>query len=282
MKLLLLLIIYAIPLFCCAQTDNPATGAKAVGMGNASATNADAWALYNNVGALGEVEEMNALFAFDLRYGVVEFSTLSFGFVMPMSFGGVAGVSFSRFGDEIYNEQKIGLAYSHRISFMQVGAKVNYTQVAIDDQVGFVQGSRSALTFEVGGLATITPKLDFALHAYNLTQSTLRSETSEGDRLPVILKAGASYKPIEKLWLNAEVEKDIDYPALVKIGVNFEVIEKVSFRAGVNTNPFTNFFGIGFAPKRFSFDYALNTNTELGLSHHASLRYRFKPKKRNG
>jgi hypothetical protein len=272
-KLLFALLLAAsFPLF--AQNDNTPMGARAVGMGNTAVTNRDAWALFNNLAGLSEMEDLEVHFGYQLRYGITEFNTYALTAVSPLSFGGVAGVSVYRFGDEFYSEQRIGLGYSHKISFTSVGVKLNYVQVAVDDQIGITQGARRAFTFEIGGLATLTDKLSFGMHAYNFNQGRLRSEYIE-DRLPVILKAGLAYRPIKTLIINVETEKDIDYPASLKAGLEYEIVKKVFLRTGISTRPFDNHFGIGFFPKKFSFEYALSTNTRLGFSHHLTLGYRF-------
>ena len=273
-KKLLLLFLCCItsPLF--SQNDNSPLGARAVGMGNAAVTNRDAWALFNNVAGLSEIEHLEVQFGYQLRYGITEFNTYALTAVSPLSFGGVAGVSVYRFGDAFYNEQRIGLGYSHKINFTSVGLKVNYVQVAVDDQIGITQGARRAFTFEIGGLAELSKNLSFGLHAYNFNQGRLRSDYIE-DRLPVILKAGLAYRPVKTLVLNVETEKDIDYPAIVKVGLEYEIVKKVFVRTGISTRPFDNHFGIGFFPKKFSFEYALSTNTQLGFSHHITLGYRF-------
>ncbi len=252
-----------------AQIDSYAFGGRALGMGQAVAAQRDAWSIFNNVAGLSYVDQGQAFFAYDNRFNVSAFQTFGLGAVAPLKWG-VAGASLSRFGDELYNELKIGLGYSYRIEPVSLGLKVNYLQVSIQDL-----NSAGTVILEFGGIARITQNLFLAGHVYNLNQAKLTTERGEDQDIPTVLKAGLSYQPVEALTIGIETEKDVDLPASFKAGVEYQVVKNVFLRTGVQTEPFINHFGLGFSPKRFSFDYALSTMSELGLSHHFSLGYRF-------
>lgn len=252
-----------------AQRDNAATGARAVAMSNASVTMRDHWALYNNIGGLAGVDQMIANFAYNLPYQVFPFQSFSVGFILPTSLG-VAGLNLNRFGDELYSEQKIGLGFSHKIGQVSLGIKANYLQIYTQ-----TIGSKNNLIFEFGGIADITQKLSFGAHVYNLNQGKLKAEYGN-ERLPVTMKAGLSYHPIEKIFINVETEKNINFAPTIKTGLEYQVVKYVALRTGISAKPFQNSFGIGFSPKAFSFDYAFSTHSQLGFSHHISLAYKLK------
>jgi hypothetical protein len=256
-----------------------ASGAVSNGMAGVSTALADEWAVFNNIGALAAKEDMamNAMFAFENRFALKALNSYHLGFVSPFSFGGVGGLTVSRFGDKYYNQTQVGLGYSHQISLVSVGAKVNYYQVAVNDQIGFTQGTRSTFLIELGGMANLSKKWAVGIYGYNFTQSRLRASEGE-DRIPVILKAGVSYKPYEKLFLSVETEKDVDYKPTVRAGLNYRVHPNFMVRTGISTQPFNASFGIGFQPKNFSFDYALSNNSVLGWVNQLSLRYVFAKK----
>ncbi|MES2733234.1 MAG: hypothetical protein V4714_15915 [Bacteroidota bacterium] len=247
-------------------------GAKSLGMGNAVVSLRDQWSLFNNVGGMADVEQLSVLTSFSSQYSVAGLQVLAIGAVVP-SRHGTFGLGIQRFGDELYNEHLVGLAYSHRINNVSLGVKINYVQIAIDGL-----GSRGAIAVELGGIAQLLPELSFGLHAYNLNQAKLAEYQDE--RLPTLLKAGLSYKPSKQLMVNAEVEKDIDFPAVFKAGLEYEIVKKVYLRTGISTKPFTNHFGVGILAKNLHFDYALTTHPQLGFSHHFSLAYQFKKKEK--
>ncbi|GAB4485932.1 MAG: hypothetical protein OHK0045_04280 [Raineya sp.] len=251
------------------------SGAISGAMGGISTAMADEWAIFNNIGALAAKENLSpsAMLAFENRFGLKEFNSYHFALLSPFSFGGVGGLSFSRFGDKFYNETQIGLGYSHQISLISVGAKVNYFQVAVDDQIGITQGARGRLLIELGGRVNLSKKFSVGIYGYNFTQSKLRVLDGGEDRIPVILKAAVGYQPYSKLFLSVETEKNLDYPASVRAGVNYQVHQNFFVRTGVATQPFHSSFGVGFQPKNFSFDYALINSSVLGWTNQISIRY---------
>lgn len=251
------------------------SGAVSAAMGGISTAMADEWAVFNNIGALAANSNLvpNAMFSFENRFGLKEFNSYHLGLLSPFNFGGVGGLTFSRFGDKFYNETQIGLGYSHQISLISVGAKVNYFQVAVDDQIGITQGARGRLLIELGGRANLSKKWSVGIYGYNFTQSKLRVLDGGEDRIPVILKAGVGYQPYSKLFLSLETEKNLDYPATVRAGINYQIHQNFFVRTGISTKPFNSSFGIGFQPKNFSIDYALSNSSVLGWTNQISIRY---------
>lgn len=252
-----------------AQIENTPLGGRALGLANASVTLQDPWALWNNVAGIANLEEKHVFIAYDNRFGIGPFQTFGFGAVLPSKYGSL-GLSISRFGDNLYNEPKIGLGYAYEIDRVSLGLKVNYVQSNTEGL-----NSAGAIIIEFGGIVELTDQLTFAAHGYNLNQAELQAEFEEDERLPTILKAGIAYKPIEELFLSIETEKDIDFPATFKAGVEYRIIENLFLRTGIQAEPFNNHFGIGFSPKKFIFDYALTTRDELGISHHISIGFRW-------
>ena len=232
-------------------------------MAGTAITLADGWAVYNNPGALARVKEASLMTACDVRYGMTGFATVSFAGVLPLS-RGTGAISADRFGDQLYSEQRIGIAWSHQMDRVSLGLKVNYTQVAISEV-----GVRGRFVFQFGGVAEITPQFLLGAHIYNFSQARLAKYQDE--RMPTVLAAGISWRPVPQLMLNAETEKDIDYPARFRGGVEYQIAKPFFLRMGLATNPGTNHFGVGFNARKLHLDYALRTHPTLGLSHHLSL-----------
>jgi hypothetical protein len=250
-----------------AQMDNQAIGGRALGAGNAVVTVVDNWSLFNNIGALGSWEQPAMMLAYDYRYGFSGFQTIVVGAVAPLK-KGVVGLNFTRLGDELYNEQKIGLGYSYTIGNVSLGLKINYLQIYLQDLA-----SRGNLVFEFGGVAKLSKSLSFGAHIYNFSQNKINAQFDEAIRLPIIMKAGLAYQPIQVLQINIESEKNLDFPNRVKFGIDYQLIKKVYLRTGIQTQPLVNHYGFGFKPRRWQFDYALHTHSTLGWAHHISFSY---------
>lgn len=266
-----ILIFFAISQFSFGQVENVVLGAKANAMGNIASLHTDEWALFNNIGALAQNENLSVFGTYHLPFGIADFQTFALGAVAPLKFGGVAGLNITRFGDDLYNEMLVGLGYSHKIQQVSLGIKANYAQIAFQDL-----GSIGTVVLEFGGLAEITPKISFGAHIYNLNGAKFSSDFSEDEEIPTIMRAGLRYQAIEPLNLVFETEKNINFPASFKVGVDYNAFKNIYFRTGVETEPFISHFGAGFYHKKIRIDYALASESTLGLSHQFSMLWQIK------
>jgi hypothetical protein len=264
--------IFFILLFCpfLALSQRIGMGARAVSMGNAAVSLSDSWAIFNNIGALAWSSETTLLTAVDNRFTVSGLNTVAAGFVMPIQKEKtLVGITFSHFGDNLFNEVNAGLGISHKIEKVSLGLKINYVQFSIQNL-----STKSILALEFGGKMQFSKHLFVAAHIYNLNQAKIADFQDE--RLPTIMKAGLGFVPIEKLILNIEAIKDIDYPANMRCGAEYKPIPKLALRSGLSVNPLIYSYGLGLELAAFSFDYALTTHTALLPAHHLSVAYKLR------
>ncbi|MBT0812598.1 hypothetical protein KIH41_15020 [Litoribacter ruber] len=243
------------------------SGARSMGMGNSHVTLVDGYSLFNNIGALGRLEQSQAFFGFDHRLNLSELSTLSAGLAMVTTKGNL-GINVSHFGGQLFNQQNLGLGFSNKLGIASFGVKANYLQTNIDEF-----GRSGVPIFEFGGVAELSPHLFFGAHIYNFTRAKMSRYTD--DTFPTLVKAGLSIRPSNALILNVEAEKDILLPPQFKAGMEYNMQEKLQGRLGFNTNPNNLFFGIGFRPRKYHIDYALSQNYKLGFTHHFSFNLLF-------
>lgn len=255
-----------LPFMSHGQNGQYTLGARAGAVANTSLTFSDEWSVFNNIGALAGVEHSSVFFTYQNRYNISAFNTFGGGYVRPM-LNGVAAVGVFRFGDDLFSEQKINVGFSNKFGLVSLGANINYLQVSIEGL-----GTKGIIMIDFGGKATISDRLVFGAHISNVNQGELSSLT--GEKIPTIMRAGLSYRPIDGLMLNAEIEKNLNFDALVKIGLEYKLIEKVTIRTGIVTEPFESAFGLGFHPGKINVDYALRNNTDLGDIHEVSVAYR--------
>jgi len=260
----------ALSTLCAGQDGLTQSGARSFGLANASLTLRDPFSLFNNVAGISGVEEISAFGAYDNRFGIAELQTLSAGVLYPTKFG-TFGVSFLRFGDQVFSEQSIGIGYGYSIGVIHFGAKINYLQYNIE---GF--GTSGTVVTEIGATAQILEELSFGTHIYNLNQAKVTDETDE--RVPTVVRFGVTYEPTKKLLITTEVFKDIDIDPNFKAGLEYQIVESIFIRTGINTEPFASFYGLGWNNKRLGVDYSLRNNGDLGLGHHVSLVYNFRTK----
>ncbi|GAB3198042.1 hypothetical protein ABID22_000667 [Pontibacter aydingkolensis] len=261
------------PAIAFAQADMP-VGARGAALGNASVTLPDLWALHNNVAGIAGLLQPQFGAYVENRFGMRELTTVALLGVIPTAKYGSYGLSFSRFGDELYSQQHAGLGVAHKLGQFSLGAKLDVWQIAVE---GY--GSQKAMALSIGGQAEVIPDLYFGAYAYNLNQAKLAAY--EDERLPTIMKAGLAYRPYYKLLLAAETEKNIDYDATFKAGIEYQLLtDKFTLRSGFNSLTSKATFGAGFIARHLLVDYALGSTTLLGTSHHLSLTYRVQPKEK--
>jgi hypothetical protein len=263
------IVLFCLPMPTWAQARLLGAGARAAGLANATVTTGDAWAVFNNVGALAWQREAALLFAYENRFSVAGLHTVQAAAVQPFRWGGTGGVSLYRFGDALFSETMASVALGHHIGNYAVGLRINYVQLSLQGL-----GTRGRLALEFGGSAQLTPKLWLGAHIYNFNQARLADFQDE--RLPTLMKAGLSYRPEAKLVLNAEVAQDLGFPAQVRGGAEYQLLAKLAVRTGISSQPFTQSFGVGFGLWAWQVDYALVTHPQLQPSHHLSLAYRFR------
>jgi hypothetical protein len=250
-----------------AQMHNHEFGARSKSLGHASSTLTDAWSIYNNVGGISGVEHGTVFFGYDKIQNLEGFDKVAAGIIQPLKVGNV-GVALFKFGDELYSEQSVSLAYGSKVGFVRLGIKANYFQMRIDEL-----GSAGALSFDIGGTVELIPKLNFGAYISNFTLAKLSNP--EHSELPVFMKLGLAYLPVDELSLYLDLCKDVANEAVVRAGIEYTVGSKFYLRTGVNTEPWSAHFGGGVLLRRFRIDYAFSNNDFLGASHQASISFTY-------
>lgn len=266
MKHLFLIISLTISFLAYSQNGSYQFGARSAAMGGASLTLTDEYSLFNNIGALGSIEDHGVFAGYQNRYGVTEFQVIGGGAVYNNRIGNL-GVGYYKFGDDLFSEQRIHLAIGNKIQMISLGIGVDILQYHIESV-----GTKQAIAIEFGGVAEITPQLSFGAHIFNVAQAELDPELEEP--LPTVMKAGISYKPSDELILTIEVEKDLDFDEIIKAGIEYKIVEAVFLRTGISTQPFIAAFGVGFHPRKLKFDYSFLNDSELGNVHELSVAYK--------
>lgn len=150
-------------------------GARSKGLGNSNSTLIDEWSIFNNVGGISGVAEGAVFFGYDIIPNLEGFDKVAAGAIQPFEIGNI-GISALKFGDELYSEQALSIAYGNKIGFVRLGFKANYNQLRIDEI-----GSAGAVSFDLGGVVEMLPKLSFAAYIYQISLcqgSIMRSEVN--------------------------------------------------------------------------------------------------------
>ena len=266
--LLLTIVLFCYSFAAQAGNDPQPAGARANGMAGVAVTLADVWAVTNNIACITSLRKPAAGVYAENRFNLKALSTVTLQGVYPLVNNGAIGMELMRFGDKLYNEQKFGLGYAHRIGPVSLGLKATLLQIHLEQL-----GSRRAVALSFGGQSEIIPKLTFGAHIFNFNQAKLASYQNE--RFPTVMKAGLAYQPGTKILLSLETEKDLEQSADFKAGLEYKPITQLALRTGLSTARQAATAGVGFVSQRFSVDYALGSHSVLGVSNHLSVSYGF-------
>lgn len=266
MRALPLLLLFTCFGLASAQSVSTQIGARANGMGYASAALFDAWSVFNNPAGSAKLESTAAGFTYDLHPTPVGANRTAAVIAVPIRPIGVITGGAYRFGDDLYNEHVISAGFASKFGLASLGMQVNYIQYAAE---GF--GTKGVASVSLGGIAELTPQLSIGAYIVNLNQPKISGE----EKLPTRLVAGLGFKPVEKLFIATELEKDLDIDPTWKMGLEYAFHKKFSARTGYNVQPNTGFFGLGFKTKKLTIDYTVQYTVSLSFSHQASIGYQF-------
>lgn len=256
-----------------AQTDAFPTGARAWAVGNATSTLADVWAVGNNPAGIASVEKVGIGLSYHASPLMISnFNTFALVYAQALpAKRGVLGAQVSRFGDKVYSETKLGLAYAYSFQKLHIAVKTNFVQIAQQ-----TLGSQARFTFEFGAQVPLNKYLKLGAHIYNFTQSSFVDGVGKAYSIPTSLRLGLAYQPISSLSLFGEIEKTLTLPASPRLGVEYEIHKNLTLRTGVqahgqtasNTQTFAQFAGLGLKFKQVRLAYALASQNGLGVGHH--------------
>ncbi|MEX0660863.1 MAG: hypothetical protein WEA58_06775 [Balneolaceae bacterium] len=242
-------------------------GARSMAMGQTGvAIPEDNWTIFSNV-ALMETEQNQVSF-YGFRYlGISEITDMAVSLNYQTKWG-TFGTGIHRYGFNLFNENRMRIAYKNNLSKFHYGVAVNYTHVFQGENYG----SAGAFGIDLGIGAQVVDALWIGARATNLNQPAYGSTDEE---LPREMAIGLSYKLASRALFTSELVKDVRFPMSYRMGVEFEMIESLFARAGTTTEPETYSFGFGYSADRWLINVAMQQHIPLGLSPALDLGLRF-------
>lgn len=244
-------------------------GARSAAMGSASVTNTDVWSGFNNQATLSTIDTPVAGFYFENRFLLKELGFNAISFALPLK-QGAFGLNLSYYGFELWNESKAGIAYGRKLSQrFSLGLQLDYISIRQNE----FYGNKRFLTFEIGVLTQITPKVLVGAHLYNPFNSSI-SEYSD-ERSPSCLNIGVAWSLNNTFLFTTEAVKQLDCKPAINAGMECKIIPILAVRAGISTSANTFSFGAGLELKKFNLDCSTTYHNILGFSPQASLSFKF-------
>lgn len=248
--------------------DNYPLGGRSAGMGHASvALGGDLWSVHNNQAGLAWVNTIQGGFYYENRFLVKELGMKAGAVVLPIR-QGTFGLEVSSFGFSQYGENKYGLSFARKFGTrVAAGIQLDYLTTRIAGEYGSV-GAPAA---EIGVMAEPVSHLRIGVHIFNPTRAKLADYNDE--RVPTLMRFGGQYTFSEKVFLSAELEKDVDFKAVFRGGIEYHPVKEFYLRAGAASNPGLSAFGFGVELKQFRLDLASTFHSVLGFTPQVSLQY---------
>ena len=247
-------------------------GAPNEAIGNTTSTMSNIWSVWNNPAGTSNQQQLSAALSHRVVQNIEGLNIAGLAIVLPIKVGAF-GLGISRFGDDLFNKQQINLSYGNKFGITDLGIRLAYHQYHFE---GF--GNKGVPVISFGGITTITNKFYIGAFIENITQAKISDFQDE--RVPTIMQVGISYRPLESVILNLDLQKDIEFKTSVLIGVSYAIIDNLTIKSGVNSNPSKQFFGLDFIPNNIKgvLSYSLSSQQALGLAHQVSIQYSFRSK----
>jgi len=256
-------------LYCLADTCNAQIrmGAGLEAMGNTSSTITNTWSAWHNPAGLSGIDQKSIALSYRILQDIEGFNSVGIAYAHPLKVG-TLGIGISRFGDQLYNEQQVSLTYANKFGITELGVEVAYHQYHFE---GF--GNKAVPVISFGGITELSSQFYIGAFIQNINQAKLSDFQDE--RIPTIMQLGVSYRPLDNIMINIDLQKDIDFDTSVLIGLSYAVIDNLKIMTGINTSPNRQFFGLTFDPHniRGEISYTLSNQEFTGLSHQISLQY---------
>lgn len=241
-------------------------------MGNAAVCFDDVNASYSNQAGLAFVNGISFSAYGERRFMAEGLNSYLFAAAVPFDKIGTFGLALNYFGFSDYNEQKIGLNYARKLAKnFSLGVQLDYLGTRIPNY-----GAAHSVTVEIGILAKLNNKVSLGAHVYN----PVNAKIGPNDRLPSLFSLGLSYEPSKKVFLSAQLDKDIyNHPFVGRFGLEYRPLDAFYLRAGVSAAAFAQAsFGVGVNLQQLKIDFATSYHQVLGFTPAFSLSYSLQKK----
>ncbi|NPA35139.1 MAG: hypothetical protein GXO48_09455 [Chlorobi bacterium] len=251
------------------------TDALSIAAGKTYLFTSSALSVSDNPANLANLTDPSLGFSISQFYLVKGLQQGAFAFAYP-AYKGSAGLSLLYFGDALYNERQVGLAYGYQIDpeVASMGVRLVYQQVSLREY-----GTVSGLTADIGISAKLK-KFTFAGHIFNVFQTRLAQYADE--RFMSQVAFGVAYKSSEYLTFATQIDKPLVGKPTFRAGIRFTPTEKWLFAVGGGGSPFYGTLGIGLNLSNFKAVLGIAQHLYLGTQAHLSVFWTFGKKQEQG
>lgn len=271
---ILLFILAMNQLFLFAGGEVYPVGSRQAGMGRTGTTLTDLWSIQNNQAGIALIDKTSFGIYYENLYFVDGLGKESAAVVYPANFG-VLGLSFNYFGNSLYSDIKVGLAYARSFGpYFRIGLQLDYLQLTLGENYG----KQSNFTFELGIQSDVTETLTIGASVFNPIMVSLAEYDEEN--IPAVFRFGLGWQVSKDFLVTIDAEKSTNYaPVILRAGVEYGIREKFFMRCGFTTYQEIFTMGFGIELKSFRFNLSAVMHQSLGFSLQSGLIFQIGKKK---
>jgi hypothetical protein len=224
--------------------------------------------IYANAAGLTDLTSWGADISAGQLYGLDELSIVSLAVAKSTKYG-TFGIMAGQAGYDVFNEQKIGIAYARKLgSMVSIGGMIDAFKINAQ-----TIGSFNAMTFELGGQVKINKTVSINTSVFSPLQAKYTENTGIGSRF----KLGFMYSPTQKVSIVFEADKPEFADMQIIGGVSYKAHPTININLGAN--PIINSYGIGISwqwQNKVKIGTSALIHQTLGTSPAISINYRDK------
>lgn len=245
-------------------------GARSQSLGNSTGASINFWNLTNNPSATAFLE--NTSFGLDVRnnFMIKELTTATLALLLPTNNYGNFGFTLQRFGYSTFNENKLAISYSKKLS------NSTSASVQLSDNIQNIRGEEFQSTeHEIGFSLGLFTKLNDDIHLasyYNFQKNITDVEIKNIQELALAL----SWFPISDLNVLMEINKRTNTNVSLRGGIEYKILKKLSARVGISSEPLNVAIGLGIMFNNLDIDICFAHHQYLGMTSGISGNYIFK------
>ena len=262
------LLLFIVSLSKLQAIENRAVGGRPTALSQAYISVSDIWSSYHNQAGIAGITNYSVGVFYESRFMIEELSLAAGTFVLPTKTGNF-GVSFYQFGKGSFNEQKLGLAFAKQLSEkFRAGVQLDYLSQRFPEN----RRSKGFATFEAGMIYNPNKQFFLGAHVFNPISGEI--ETLNGKLIvPAVFRFGGHLLFTDWSMVILEFQKNEGLPVLIKSGIEFVPIENLALRFGVSGKPIRISAGIGYKIKKVITDIGFSYHGNLGLTPSVSLQF---------
>ena len=242
-----------------AQTVRTPVAALYPSLNTYSVQQKDAFSFRSNSASLAGIKSFAAGVFSERRFLLKELSSYSVVAALPTASGAV-GLRGDYFGEVLYNESGMGLAYGRSLGTKaDVGLGFHYFSMKA---AGY--GAAATVTFDAGAVLYLSDVVQAGVSVYNPVGMKLGKGGEE--KLPSIYSFGIGYDASPQAFIGAEVQKTEDQPVSVNAGLQYLFAEKLIARSGFSSAASVYYLGFGVKLQKLRIDVAASVHPYLGVT----------------